>query len=55
MGQDYGVVERAERESFQFSEKPFRRGTSVSDTGEGKTGDRTAGGQFSTDSSMQLL
>ncbi len=55
MGQDYGMVECSERENVQFPKKQIRRGISISDTGEGKAGDRTWGGQFAIDSSMQLL
>jgi len=40
MGQDYGVVECSERESFQLLEKPFRRGIGIPDAGEGRAGDR---------------
>ncbi len=55
MGQDYGVVECSERENFQFPEKPLRRGIGIPDAGESEAGDGTWGGQFATDSSMQLL
>ncbi len=55
MGKDYGLVECSEGERFQFSDKPFRRGISVSDTGEDKSGDGLRRDQFSVGLGTQLL
>jgi len=55
MGQDYGVVKCSEWESFQFLEKPFRRGIGISDAAEGKVGDSIWRDQLSTGLGTQLL